>query len=117
MSDCQHRGLWQAFAEHWFEDLPNDEQLNLPARWFIATTGAATFVVAHILLSANVLDTNDAPGWLFFVICVGFSVGLGFLLAWKRKKTGPVRLYISGVALPSFVFLAARSGTFLGMPS
>lgn len=64
-TDCQHRDLWQAFAEHWFEDLPACKRLNLPARWLVATTGTATFVVAHILLSSTVLDTNDAPVWVY----------------------------------------------------
>ena len=117
--DCRPRDLWQALADHWFEDLPHGEQLHLPVRWLVATAGVASFLISFILLSSpSILSPQQDTGeLLFLLIGVVFCVGLGFLLAWKRKQTGPVRLYVSGVALPAFLFLAARSGTFLGMSS
>ena len=110
----KHRNPWQALAAHWFEDLCDDEALSAPARWLIATAGTATFVVAYMLLTAEVLDTGIATTLELVLICIGISGSLGFLLAWKRKRTGPVRLYISGVALPSFVLLLVRASAFLG---
>lgn len=113
--DCRHRNLWQAIAAHWFEDLPGGQELTGWARWLTASAGSATFIVIHLLLtSPSVLGEPDLTVGAFLVICFGFSGGLGFLLAWKRKRTGPVRLYVSGIALPAFVFFVARFATFLG---
>ena len=109
----KHRNLWQALAAHWFEDLCGDEALSAPARWLIATAGTATFVVAYMLLTAEVFEAK-ATILELTLICICISGGLGFLLAWKRKRTGPVRLYISGVALPSFVLLLVKASVFLG---
>ena len=109
----QRRNLWHALAEHWFEDLPEGEELGPVVRGLVATAGTATFAVVYTLLLKDVLTPFDAPV-LYFLMCLGMSGSLGFLLAWKRKRSGPVRLYLSGVVLPSFVLLVARSATFLG---
>ena len=110
----KHRNLWEAFAAHWFEDLCEEEALGAFTRWLIASAGTATFVVAYMLLTAEVLNTGVVTTLELTLICIGTSGSLGFLLAWKRKRTGPVRLYISGVALPSFVLLVARGSTLFG---
>ena len=113
--DCQHQNVWQAVATHWFEDLQNGEELKGFARWLTASAGSATFIVIYLLLvSPSVLEEPNLTVALFFIICFGFSGSLGFLLAWKRKRTGPVRLFVSGIALPAFVFFAARFATFFG---
>lgn len=110
---CRRRNLWHALAEHWFEDLPKGEELGPVVRGLVATAGTATFTVVYTLLLADVLKPFDSPV-MYLLMCVVISVSLGFLLGWKRRRTGPVRLYVSGVVLPSFVLLVVRSATFLG---
>ena len=107
--------FWDSLAAHWFEDLPDGERLGNAARWFLASCGVATFVLAVVLVQAEAVLTSD-PDVLLGIFLIGFcfTAGLGFLLAWKRPRTGPVRLFVSGVTLPSFVLLAARIATGVG---
>lgn len=109
------RKFWDALSAHWFEDLPEGECLGLAGRWFIAGCGTATFFLATMLLQSSTVLSTDAEVLIGYVgISVGFILGLGFLLAWKRPRSGPVRLYMSGIALPSFILLAARAATNIG---
>ena len=111
-----NRRVWETVTAHWFEDLPENEQLSLYWRWLVAGCGTATFILANMLLQfSEVLSTDAALVSGYLLISVGLTVGLGFLLAWKRKKTGPVRLFLSGIALPSVVMLAVRSSTSIGV--
>lgn len=114
-SDDRSKNFWDALSAHWFEDLPEKECLNLVERWFIATCGTGTFFLTNFLLQLETaLPTNPKILQGLLLIAVSFAFGLGFLLAWKRPRTGPVRLFVSGVALPSFVLLSARIVTSIG---
>lgn len=107
--------FWNALADHWFEDLPDDEQLGLAPRWSIAGFGVATYFLAYVLVeSERVLSAPPQAQFGLLLMGSSFIVGLGFLLAWKRPRTGPVRLFVSGVALPSFILLAAHTVTSIG---
>ena len=90
--------------------------MSLPERWITASTGTASFIGIYMMFNtATVFSTSDVrSSLLLLLICMGVIVGFGFLLAWKRERTGPVRLYLSGVALPSFVFLSMHVATYLG---
>ena len=48
------------------------------------------------------------------VLASGF---FGFMLAWVPRKTGPTRLYLSGIALPSLVLFVASFPFRYGMVS
>ena len=113
-----HRNLWQALADHWFEDLPEGKELKFIPRWFVATIGTVTFLSLYFNFSSeSALDPiKSVVGGMELGIYAFFAVGLGFLLAWKRERTGPVRLFISGITLPAFVLLAAKLATLFGGP-
>lgn len=110
------RNFWTIVVAPWFEDLPEGERLSLPERWVTASIGTASFIGIYMMFtSETVFSVSDAlTSLLLPLICMGVIVGFGFLLAWKRERTGPVRLYLSGVALPSFVFLSMHIATYLG---
>ena len=40
---------------------------------------------------------------------------LGFLLAWKRPQSGPVRLFLSGVTLPALILFLVRFSDLIGI--
>ena len=99
----------------WFEDLPKEKRLPLWKRWVTASTGTASFIGIYMLFEAeDVFSDLNVLASPLLTICITVVVGFGFLLAWKREHTGPIRLYLSGVALPSFVFLSVHIATYLG---
>ena len=60
------------------------------------------------ILSTTPLSANLSAVITPTVYTLILSIGYGFLLSWKRKKTGPVRLYLSGLLLPAFVLTVIK---------
>lgn len=106
--------VWDFLDKHWMEALSGGKELSPPVRWAIASSGSLTFFFVYFLITASELLFTIETIVLYLVIGFVFSGWLGVILAWKRERSGPVRLYISGVSLPSFVYLAARSATAFG---
>ena len=104
----------QALGSHLFEDLTEGKELASWVRWVVATSGVMSYLVADRLFGASrVLGGPDTTA-LEFLLSAGFALGLGFLLAWKRERTGPVRLYVSGFFLPSLMNLTVKVGALAG---
>lgn len=107
--------LLKAIAKHWFTDLPTGQEIHGFVRWLIATLGSIIFMgVYYLLAPQEVFDAPSEALTIIVFICLAISAILGFLLAWKRKNTGPVRLFISGITLPAFVLLVAHVATLYG---
>ncbi|MDE0698602.1 MAG: hypothetical protein OXH76_22510 [Boseongicola sp.] len=104
------RGFWSKMADQWLEDLPKKVAMPTGVRWAIASSGVATYLIGLALFQSGVIRFADV--WeviLYFILFILISGYLGFILAYKRTRTGPVRLFLSGVALPSFVQLVIKS--------
>ncbi|MDE0208170.1 MAG: hypothetical protein OXP66_19315, partial [Candidatus Tectomicrobia bacterium] len=100
----------------WFEDLPECKQIPGGNRILISTFGVFTFVFLYLLVNLDTVVTrSDAPISILILPIFAYCIVLGFLLAWKRERSGPVRLFISGVALPSLVIFLVRSSSLLGV--
>ena len=100
----------QALGSHLFEDLAEGNELASWVRCVVAAFGVMSYLVADRLFGASrVLSGPDATA-LEFLLSAGFALGLRFLLAWKRERTGPVRLYVSGFFLPSLMSLTVKVG-------
>lgn len=104
----------QALGSHLFEDLAEGKGLALWVRWVVATSGVASYLLADRLFGTSRALGGVLFGELLLLLAAGFSFGLGFLLAWKRERTGPVRLYVSGFFLPSLMHLTLKVGELLG---
>lgn len=106
----QHATLSQAFAKYLFEDLPDGENLPGLVRWLVATAGTVTFFIFSMsVYSQDTLRPFESEFGSLFTMGLIYCMVLGYLVSWKRYRSGPVNLYVSGVALPSFVVFAARS--------
>ena len=101
------------------------DEVWLPLKQFGFTfLGAFTFVVS---LSLNQLFTTTivtfqeivSTFYLFHLVLVVFlSAFFGLMLAWVPRKTGPVRLYLSGLLLPALIlFLVVSSMKYMSEPS
>ena len=107
--------LLKAIAKHWFAHLPTGQEIHGFVRWLIATFGSIIFMGIYFLLAPQ--KVFDAPSEALTIVvftCLAISAILGFLLAWKRNRTGPVRLFISGITLPAFVLFVAHVATLYG---
>ena len=122
-SFSEERAEWvKSIREHWFHE---SEEVWSRYRQFVFTfLGALTFFVI-VFISSLVGGSLQSQIPLFATTLI-YSGGLiislpmffGALLAWREKKTNPIRLYLSGVALPAFVMSIAffpyrLGGTFL----
>ena len=93
--------------KHWFPK--SDKKWTIPKQFFFTYLGALTFfsVVFTTSLTSGVLtfQTDIFLTTIYFWTTIIFILSgfFGFILAWGPKKTGPVRLYISGVSLPALV--------------
>ena len=93
--------------EHWFYE--SDEDWTRPRQFFFTFFGAFTFfiVVFTTSLTSGVPDYQINIFWttanIWIPIIFILSVFFGSILAWVPRKTGPVRLYISGVSLPALI--------------
>ncbi len=95
--------------------------------WF-AFPGALSYFIGFFTFafSTGVLEfrlestTGIAPNIVIssFVVLIVLSAFFAWILSWTPKKTGPVRLYLSGIALPAFVatliMLPLRVGNLIG---
>ena len=113
--NCQQRTLSQELAEwirlhreHWYED--SDIEWNRLKQFVFTFLGSSTFFLA-IHIYNNLTRTVPAVE-LVSTLFVGYYLSLivpafffGAILAWKPRKTGPIRLYIAGITLPALSLL------------
>lgn len=89
--------------ETWFEKTCEDWG---PSRQvFFTFMGSLTFFFSSFVVYLSVQKTLfsvDIYPVLVFLIFI-FSAFFGWILAWTPRNTGPVRLYLSGLALSGFV--------------
>ena len=96
--------------EHWFQE--SDEVWTSRKQFIFTFLGAFTYftvVFTTSLISGvavfqiEILFATIEIFYIWTVVIVILSVFFGSILAWLPRKTGPVRLYLSGVALPALV--------------
>ena len=114
MNGQENNLTWVSFLEKFFNDLPEENQLHTALRCLIAGGGMFSFFIAYLTVHyiPKLLVGQDTPinllnFILIFLIALFLSGVLGFILAWKREKSGPVRLYVSGIVLSYFLFFSA----------
>ncbi len=126
---CQQRMFSHEMAEwlrlhrkHWYED--SEIMWSRPKQFQFTFLGSLSFFIAiHIFIST----TRTVPSYELIadLFIFGFSfyffslllsaIFFGALLAWKPRKTGPIRLFIAGVALPALTtFIAVLPISRLG---
>ena len=96
--------------EHWFKE--SDEVWTSRKQFIFTFLGAFTYftvVFTTSLISGvavfqiQIFFATIYVIYVWVVLAVIVSVFFGSILAWLPRKTGPVRLYLSGVALPALV--------------
>ena len=95
------------FRDHWFPK--SDKVWPRHKQFFFTFLGALTFFTVVFMTSlgsgvpnyqTNIfLTTYYTWTTLIFILSVFF----GSILAWTPRRTGPVRLYISGASLPALI--------------
>lgn len=93
------------FREAWFEK--SEYEWNRLSQFIFAFLGALTFFAAFSIFP-NTDRTIPLVAELFgvfyiqsLIAMIVFSAYFGIILAWRPRKTGPVRVYLSGVTLPA----------------
>lgn len=93
---------------------PSEEGLKGSTRWFVASCGTFIFFLTYITFIASEYKGSVLePSPILFPLIVGMvlTAGFGYLVAWKQPRSGPVRLFVSGVTLPAFVLYVVRIST------
>lgn len=114
---------FRLLREHWFQD--SQHTWNKRQQFFFTFLGSLSFFVmmpVFTLTTGNVAFQTYifSEGIVLLTMCLivilasGFY---GFMLAWVPRKTGPARLYLSGIALPSIVLFIASFPFRYGMVS
>ena len=97
--------------ESWFGELP--KALWLPYRFGFAAAGALVFAIYHavpqpgtrlLTQEASVsLGTAIMRDWSFalYLGSAVLVVGTGILVAWRDRKSGPIRLFFDGILIPT----------------
>ena len=75
------------------------------SRFFFAFLGSLSFIVIRLFIpSIAALPFTEIFNLLYYFIgVILISVFFGCILTWHKTKAGPVRTYLSGVALPALV--------------
>ena len=102
MSNAAER-LVDAVIETYFQLL--DEPLPRWGRFLCAWAGAATLLGSTFITQAGlgVLLSNADKPWVVILVAVVAPAVPGLLIASARTRHGPVRLYVSGMLLSSFI--------------
>lgn len=97
------------FDEAWFE--PVACGWSRPKRFVYSWSGSITFsVVAGVVLADRWffdLVADSSLRWLFgFVVLamVAVSAWFAWLVSWRNENYNPIRLFVSGLVLPAFVW-------------
>ena len=114
---------FRLLREHWFRD--SEKTWNRKQQFVFTFLGSLSFFVmlpfftlntgipgfqSIILLEVSILFT------MYFIVFLA-SAFYGVMLAWVPRKTGPTRLYLSGMALPALVLFVASFPFRYGMVS
>ena len=112
--NCSNRSFSEEMAEwsksvreHWF--IQSEEVWPKRKQFIFTFLGAFTFFVAVFVSSLTGGVANyqfsifSTTYYSWFVIIISLAAYFGLILAWMPRKTGPVRLYLSGVSLPALV--------------
>lgn len=113
-----HKSVWQHAREIWFEDVPKEDQISFGGRRFISTSVVIVFILLYISFDTRPIVEPLGLSTLFplvFAIFAVVGIFLGFLLAWKRPQSGPVRLFLSGVTLPAHILFLVRFSGLIGI--
>ena len=102
--------LVREFRQLWFEK--SGEDWTRPHQFLYIFLGSLTYFLGYSFYALSTgtttlqIGTFDiAPSVVFYALGIlfGLSAFFAWILAWVPKKSGPVRLYLSGIALPTFV--------------
>ena len=118
--------LLREFRLLWFEK--SGDEWSKGRQFFFAFLGSFTYFIGFLgfsfatgTLSSNLdLFMTIAPdvGLTSLVFLILVPAFYAWILAWAPRKTGPVRLYLSGIALPALIttliVLPFRVGSLLG---
>ena len=110
-------GAWiRELRQQWMSPIgkiPDEEHCWGPwKRFACAFVGALTFIAALILHRVAVLGIENPDvlklylNWLGIVLFIGipYSIWFSWLVSWRNFGHGPVRLFLSGMLLPAFVY-------------
>lgn len=114
---------FRLLREHWFQD--SEKTWSRKHQFFFTFLGSFSFFV---MLPVFTWSTGNVEfqTYIFsdvFVVLTMYLIAtlasgfFGVMLAWLPRKTGPTRLYLSGVALPSLVLFIASFPFRYGMVS
>ena len=102
------------FREEWFAKLePEQDPLGARARFVFALSGSLTWSYGTFFLALenpdlteilNVLAAAGIPSLLvIFAFGIPYSCLLAFLVAYRHRKSAPIRFFLDGILLPTAV--------------